>query len=134
MDWTWRDSDSLIILSCIVSVFTVLATTYYFYRRGAAANHAKHRTADDSEIDEIEEDKLIKEQLLRQEVKRLISAGAAKDAESIISANMTEEQRKQEINAQRQQLEEIFKVMKEHQDKFGDTSLNEVVDQMKLYR
>lgn len=59
---------------------------------------------------------------------------AAKAAESVIVAAMTEEQRQLEKEIQRKQLEDIYQVMLEHRDKFGDTSIDQVVDQMGLYR
>ncbi|XP_077535494.1 uncharacterized protein LOC144147270 [Haemaphysalis longicornis] len=59
---------------------------------------------------------------------------AAKAAESLIEAAMTEEQKTLEKEAQRKQLEAIYRLMAQHSDKFGDTSMEEIVDQMALYR
>lgn len=36
--------------------------------------------------------------------------------------------------AQRKQLEEIYRLMAAHSDKFGDTSMEDIVNQMALYR
>lgn len=133
MDSVWSGGDGVLLISVLTASVAVLVTSGYIY-------WTKKTTApvlepdESSESEETEEDKLIKEELMKQEVKRLISIGAAKDAETIISANMSEEQRKLELSTQRKQLEEIFRVMRENEDKFGETSLNELVDQMKLYR
>lgn len=59
---------------------------------------------------------------------------AAKAAESLIEATMTEEQKTLEKEAQRKQLEEIYRLMAAHSDKFGDTSMEDIVNQMALYR
>ncbi|XP_054918716.1 lysosomal aspartic protease-like isoform X2 [Dermacentor andersoni] len=59
---------------------------------------------------------------------------AAKAAESLIEATMTEEQKTLEKEAQRKQLEEIYRLMAAHSDKFGDTSMEDIVSQMALYR
>ncbi|XP_077504277.1 uncharacterized protein LOC144114419 isoform X3 [Amblyomma americanum] len=88
---------------------------------------------------------------------------AAKAAESLIEAAMTEEQKTMERErqaatmaaaskprsssrsgssapgggtgrAQQKQLEEIYRLMAEHSDKFGSTSMEEIVNQMALYR
>ncbi|KAH8019071.1 hypothetical protein HPB51_016709 [Rhipicephalus microplus] len=59
---------------------------------------------------------------------------AAKAAESLIEATMTEEQKTLEKEAQRKQLEEIYRLMAAHSDKFGDTSMEDIVNQMTLYR
>ncbi|XP_076366309.1 uncharacterized protein LOC143255087 [Tachypleus tridentatus] len=55
-------------------------------------------------------------------------------AETLISAGLTEEQKKVEEEARKKQLAEIFKLMQNQQEKFGMTSMDDVVEQMKLYR
>lgn len=50
-----------------------------------------------------------------------------------IEAEMTEEQKEEERQAQRRQLEEIFKLMENNKDEFGLSSVDEIQEQMKLY-
>lgn len=50
-----------------------------------------------------------------------------------IEAEMTEEQKEEERRAQRQQIEEIFKLMENHKEEFGLSSVDEIQEQMKLY-
>ena len=46
---------------------------------------------------------------------------------------MTPEERSQEREIQRRQLEEIFRVMEEQKDKFGVNDFTDVQEQMKMY-
>lgn len=55
-------------------------------------------------------------------------------AEKVIKANMTEEQRKLEFEVRQQQLAQIHELMMKQSDKFGNISLSDVEEQMKLYQ
>jgi len=46
---------------------------------------------------------------------------------------MTPEERGQEREIQRRQLEEIFRVMEEQKDKFGVKDVADVQEQLKMY-
>jgi hypothetical protein len=50
-----------------------------------------------------------------------------------IRQKLTEEDLKNEKEIQRKQIEDIFKLMAEHSDKFGVSSEDDVMQQMKLY-
>lgn len=86
-------------------------------------------------IDEPEDDE--------QELQRLLdmahhAPGDVKKAqrralERNIETHMSDEQRQAEREAQSQQLAAIFKMMKEQEEKFGETTIDEIKDQMKLY-
>lgn len=51
-----------------------------------------------------------------------------------LSAGLTEEQLQQEKETERKQLEAIFQLLKEQQDKFHVNSMEELEDQLRLYR
>jgi len=46
---------------------------------------------------------------------------------------MTDEDLAKEQDVQRKQMEDIFKLMEQHSDKFGLASEDEIEQQMKLY-
>ncbi|KAK3612271.1 hypothetical protein CHS0354_039552 [Potamilus streckersoni] len=50
-----------------------------------------------------------------------------------LEQSLTEEQLKDEREIQRKQLEEIFKLIKDQNDKFGISSIDDIQEQMKLY-
>ncbi|XP_039283676.1 matrix-remodeling-associated protein 7-like isoform X2 [Nilaparvata lugens] len=51
-----------------------------------------------------------------------------------ISSGLTEDQLKEEREAEAQQLAEIFQLLQNQEDKFNVSSMEELEDQMKLYR
>ena len=46
---------------------------------------------------------------------------------------MTPEEREKERNIQRQQLEAIYKLLQQQEDKFGMNDMDEMSEQMKYY-
>lgn len=50
-----------------------------------------------------------------------------------IEAEMTKEEKMEERLAQKRQIEEIFKLMENHKEDFGLSSVDEIQDQVKLY-
>ncbi|OQR67401.1 hypothetical protein BIW11_04768 [Tropilaelaps mercedesae] len=54
-------------------------------------------------------------------------------AEKIIARSLSGEQKSTEAEVQRQQLEAIYKLMMENQEKFGDASLDQIHSQAALY-
>ena len=54
-------------------------------------------------------------------------------AEREVKQNMSADEMKAERELQRRQLEEIFKLMQQNNDKFGVSSMEDVKQQMKLY-
>lgn len=46
---------------------------------------------------------------------------------------MTDEDLAKEREIQRKQMEDIFKLMEQHSDKFGNASQEEIQQQMRLY-
>ena len=63
------------------------------------------------------------------EVKRV----KARMAQQKMEEEMTAEAREQERQAQRDQLEAIFKMLKDQEDKYGINSMKDMEEQMKLY-
>lgn len=51
-----------------------------------------------------------------------------------LSSGLTEEQLQQEKETEKKQLEAIFQLLKEQQDKFNVNSMEELKDQLRLYR
>jgi len=54
-------------------------------------------------------------------------------AQQKIEETMTHEERSKERDIQRQQLEEIFRIMEEHKEKFGVSDVSDVQEQLKMY-
>ena len=50
-----------------------------------------------------------------------------------VEETMTHEERSKERDIQRQQLEEIFRMMEEHKEKFGVNDVSDVQEQLKMY-
>ncbi len=63
------------------------------------------------------------------EVKRV----KAKIAQKKLEEEMTEEQKLNEREVQREQLKSIFNLLKEQEDKFGIGSVDQMEQQMKMY-
>lgn len=85
---------------------------------------------EDSDQDKRDVDKVIQYgQHLPGQVKR----AQQRSLEKSIETEMSEEQRATEREIQSQQLAAIFKMMKEQEEKFGETTMDEIKDQMKLY-
>lgn len=50
-----------------------------------------------------------------------------------IEAEMSREEKMEERLAQKRQIEEIFKLMENHKEEFGLSSVDEIQEQVKLY-
>lgn len=84
----------------------------------------------DLDQDKVDVDKVMQySQHLPGQVKR----AQQRSLEKSIETEMSEEQRATEREIQSQQLAAIFKMMKEQEEKFGETTMDEIKDQMKLY-
>ncbi|KAH9514470.1 hypothetical protein Btru_025335 [Bulinus truncatus] len=66
---------------------------------------------------------------IQGEIKRVQQSVATKS----IAKHLTEDQLKEEREVQRRQLEEIFKLMQEQQDRFGIGTMDDMQEQLKLY-
>jgi len=64
---------------------------------------------------------------------RFFQSKKVEKAKKDIEGSMTEEERQQEAEMRRQQLENIFKLMQEQEEKFGMSSVNDVQEQLKMY-
>uniref|UniRef100_A0A131XIL0 Putative conserved secreted protein n=1 Tax=Hyalomma excavatum TaxID=257692 RepID=A0A131XIL0_9ACAR len=124
MEDVWSNFSPVFFLSVVTSALAVLFTFVFAYRTSKYGCFVR-RNKTDADLGE-----------LSDEEKERMSAKpqAAKAAESLIEATMTEEQKTLEKEAQRKQLEEIYRLMAAHSDKFGDTSMEDIVNQMALYR
>ncbi|KAL3199649.1 hypothetical protein MRX96_001402 [Rhipicephalus microplus] len=124
MEGVWTNFSQVFLLSLVTSALVVFLTVVFAYRTSKYGCFIRRKKTD---VDSCE---------LSEEEKERMTAKpqAAKAAESLIEATMTEEQKTLEKEAQRKQLEEIYRLMAAHSDKFGDTSMEDIVNQMTLYR
>lgn len=127
----------MLVLSIGVSVTAVLITAIFSYRTANTTNVASNTfvgpttvTSGDESTDDSDDAEVQSGLAERLPAKPLVAMAA----ESVISAAMTDQQRELEHETQRKQLQEIYRLMQENRDKFGDTSIDEVVNQMALYR
>ncbi|XP_029834385.3 matrix-remodeling-associated protein 7 [Ixodes scapularis] len=134
----WSSLSPVLVLSIGVSVTAVLITAIFSYRTANSTNVASNTfvgpsavTSEDESTDDSDDAELQSEGLAERLPAKPLVAMAA---ESVISAAMTDQQRELEHETQRKQLQEIYRLMQENRDKFGDTSIDEVVNQMALYR
>uniref|UniRef100_A0A147BEE0 Putative conserved secreted protein n=1 Tax=Ixodes ricinus TaxID=34613 RepID=A0A147BEE0_IXORI len=134
----WSSLSPVLVLSIGVSVTAVLITAIFSYRTANSTNVASNTfvgpssvTSGDESTDDSDDAEVQSEGLAERLPAKPLVAMAA---ESVISAAMTDQQRELEHETQRKQLQEIYRLMQENRDKFGDTSIDEVVNQMALYR
>jgi uncharacterized membrane protein YccC len=66
-------------------------------------------------------------------IQRQVKKTRQRIAQQKIEATMTREQRDEEREVQRKQLEEIFRLMEEQKEKFGIKDADDVKEQLKLY-
>ncbi|XP_052071375.1 matrix-remodeling-associated protein 7-like [Mytilus californianus] len=146
---------SLYSIAVTATVVLLFASTIYtlrnilkIWRKGAPSPVSSEKTInathnldrDESEGDE--NDKIIFEggdapevdpmqycEHIQSEVKK----AKFRVAEKKIGETMTAEQIAEEKEMQRKQLEEIFRLMQEQNDKFGVNSVEDIQNQMKLY-
>ncbi|XP_042889259.1 matrix-remodeling-associated protein 7-like [Penaeus japonicus] len=128
---SWNNTSFIFLASVALSVAIIIVSWILPFN-----SSVRNRTSKvEIKIDEPEEDE--------QELQRLLdmahhAPGDVKKAqrralERNIETHMSDEQRKAEREAQSQQLAAIFKMMKEQEEKFGETTIDEIKDQMKLY-
>ncbi|CAN7991235.1 unnamed protein product, partial [Ixodes hexagonus] len=134
----WSSLSPVLIFSIGVSVSAVLITAFFTYRAANGTNVGSNTFAGPTAVTGEESAHHVsrcvgdhsEEMVERVPAKPLVAMAA----ESVISAAMTDQQRELEHETQRKQLEEIYRLMQENRDKFGDTSIEQVVNQMALYR
>ncbi|KAM7283871.1 matrix-remodeling-associated protein 7 [Ixodes scapularis] len=127
----WSSLSPVLVLSIGVSVTAVLITAIFSYRTANSTNVASNTfvgpsavTSEDESTDDSDDAEVQSEGLAERLPAKPLVAMAA---ESVISAAMTDQQRELEHETQRKQLQEIYRLMQENRDKFGDTSIDEVV-------
>lgn len=85
---------------------------------------------EDSEQEKKDVDKVME---YSQHLPGQVKKAQQRSLEKSIETEMSDEQRAAEREIQSQQLAAIFKMMKEQEEKFGETTMDEIKDQMKLY-
>ncbi|XP_067129561.1 matrix-remodeling-associated protein 7-like [Centruroides vittatus] len=119
----------------LVSVLTTVAAllgTYWLCRKKNVQQPASTKPTEES----IKNKNLIPEvndEIIDKESSKEVNK-PARIAEMVINAGLTEQQKQEEKEVQKQQLSEIFRLMQEQADKFGVTTMSDVEEQMKLYR
>ncbi|KAL4240072.1 hypothetical protein ACF0H5_000866 [Mactra antiquata] len=107
-------------------------------KQGNAQNEANNSDQESAEESNDEETKEKQEpeidpvqycEHIQSQVKKARQRVAAKE----IQQNLTAEELENEREIQRKQIEDIFKLMEQNSDKFGETSEEDMVQQMRLY-
>ncbi|XP_035212243.1 uncharacterized protein LOC118186260 isoform X2 [Stegodyphus dumicola] len=111
-----------LILSVIIVVITVIVSKIYATKIDFGKKDTKR-----SEINKPDDKQF---STINSKMKRPLAAFA----ESMIHADMTEEQLLCEKEVRQQQLIQIYELMKQQSNKFGEISLSDVEEQMKLYQ
>lgn len=143
----WNNTSLIFVASVGVSL-AVVVVSWVMGRAGSLRRSPRTQGGKDNspkegteeEDSEKNEDKFDQE---KKDVDRVIKyaqhlPGELKKAhqrslEKTIETDMSEDQRRAEREAQSQQLAAIFKLMQEQEEKFGETTMDEIKDQMKLY-
>ncbi|XP_069982966.1 matrix-remodeling-associated protein 7 [Penaeus vannamei] len=128
---SWNNTSFIFLASVALSAAIIIVSWILPFNSSIRNRKTKIKI----KIDEPEDDE--------QELQRLLdmahhAPGDVKKAqrralERNIETHMSDEQRQAEREAQSQQLAAIFKMMKEQEEKFGETTIDEIKDQMKLY-
>ncbi|XP_035212241.1 uncharacterized protein LOC118186260 isoform X1 [Stegodyphus dumicola] len=114
-----------LILSVIIVVITVIVSKIYATKIDFGKKDTKR-----SEVIYINKPDDKQFSTINSKMKRPLAAFA----ESMIHADMTEEQLLCEKEVRQQQLIQIYELMKQQSNKFGEISLSDVEEQMKLYQ
>ncbi|XP_063444442.1 matrix-remodeling-associated protein 7-like isoform X2 [Mytilus trossulus] len=134
---------SLYSIAVTATVVLLFASTIYtlrnilkIWRKGAPSSvsaeniiNATHYLDRDEGGDAPEVDPMQYCEHIQSEVKK----AKFRVAEKKIGETMTADQIAEEKEMQRKQLEEIFRLMQEQNDKFGVNSVEDIQNQMKLY-
>ncbi|KAK4307542.1 hypothetical protein Pmani_020689 [Petrolisthes manimaculis] len=137
----WNNTSGIFVLSVLASVAVILATwAMKSHQRPHQHCHKQKthmcdggdeaNTEDDTHTQHTaqEEDKLVD-----QSEKSTLGANDKRHVLETVQKSMTDQQRSEEREAQSQQLAAIFKMMQEQEEKFGETTIDDIRDQMKLY-
>jgi len=119
----------LCILSCYARSITVVDKTFCIHDYKLSYN-----ILDDTSLERQDDDQTRSDPVkFCSHIPGHIKQTKHRIAQQKIEATMTPEERSQEREIQRRQLEEIFRVMEEQKDKFGVNDFTDVQEQMKMY-
>lgn len=129
------DSLTPFYLVSVLTTFIAVIGTYWLCRQ---TKYEQQPVIIKTNQENIHNEKLISEDLFFEEESDSKETPneikPARIAEMVINAGLTEQQKEEEKEIQKQQLSEIFRLMQEQADKFGVTTMSDVEEQMKLYR
>lgn len=159
----WENTSAVYVVSCIISVTSVLLAYYYTRNLSSEMSSATINAKTSSKSltaasgDKSTEDVLTDEMegqrpgelgdgnsrlsgnrspsdyLLSEPIPPQFKKAKEKVMVRKLEAKLTEEQKVQERTAQRQQLAEIFKLVEQQREKYGIKTLDDIEEQMKLY-
>ncbi|XP_022189711.1 matrix-remodeling-associated protein 7 [Nilaparvata lugens] len=120
-----------ISLSVLSVVFTWYFHNFYIFQGLNCADQKEDMSTDEGNSDSMKDkDSNIE---VRKEIFSQLKAVRQPIVQQI-SSGLTEDQLKEEREAEAQQLAEIFQLLQNQEDKFNVSSMEELEDQMKLYR
>ncbi|KAG0713493.1 Matrix-remodeling-associated protein 7 [Chionoecetes opilio] len=140
----WSNTSFLFLASVGVAVAAVVGvggwaatlTTHHHAhpthnpRKARPQEEEEEDKREDAEQDRMAVDKVVEySQHLPGQVKKAKHSALEKNIEQSMNA----EQKQAEREIQSEQLAAIFSMMKEQEEKFGETTMDEIKDQMKLY-
>ncbi|RZF39641.1 hypothetical protein LSTR_LSTR001162 [Laodelphax striatellus] len=130
----YSENLSVYYIICIsLSVLSVVFTWYFhnFYTISSAnrPNQREDMSKDEQRSDSLKDSNTE----VRKEIFSQLKAVRQPIVQQI-SSGLTEDQLKEEREAEAQQLAEIFQLLQNQEDKFNVSSMEELEDQMKLYR
>nr|XP_045594719.1 matrix-remodeling-associated protein 7-like isoform X1 [Procambarus clarkii] len=142
---SWENTSLIFVLTVALSLAVVI-TTWMMRDSGYDTNHGHQDQCEIAELQGIQEvntDEESEQERNDESIEKLLEIsgplpGEARKVprqvlERTVEKQMTEEQRQAERDAQSEQLAAIFKMMQDQEDKFGQTTIDEIKDQMKLY-
>ncbi|KAK7080659.1 hypothetical protein SK128_012962 [Halocaridina rubra] len=129
----WDNTSYIFIISICLSLVLVLATWMLPIGFLGTENAASSEGYEELKSDMSESTNSSENQM--EGKRKFIDTKTAerRALEKEMEVQMTLEQKREEREAQSQQLEAIFRMMQEQEDKFGKTSIGDIQDQMKLY-
>ncbi|XP_047498576.1 matrix-remodeling-associated protein 7-like [Penaeus chinensis] len=128
---SWNNTSFIFLASVALSAAIIIVSWILPFNSSVRNRKSKVEI----KIDEPEDDEQELQRLLdiAHQAPSDVKKAQRRALERNIETHMSDEQRLAEREAQSQQLAAIFKMMKEQEEKFGETTIDEIKDQMKLY-
>ncbi|KAL7637874.1 UNVERIFIED_CONTAM: hypothetical protein RMT77_011486 [Armadillidium vulgare] len=123
----WDNTEIVFLISVTVSLGAVIYTWMYYPKsennvKDEDSSNTVSTLVDDDVIQETGQDEEDSSDLTQKELLK-----------KALADSLTPEDKMKEREVQNEQLEAILKLMQNQKEKFGDTSIDEIKDQMKFY-